>query len=739
MSATTGETLVRSPAATAGAQERLRSLVRGRVDDPAWVRPALWSLLAATALLYLVDLSASGYANSFYSAAVQAATKSWKAFFFGSFDSSNFITVDKPPAALWVMDISARIFGLSSWSILVPQALEGVAAVGLLYLTVRRRFSPGAGLLAGVALAVTPVAALMFRFNNPDALLTLLLIAAAYALTRALEAGHTGWLVLAGALVGFGFLAKMLQAFLVVPGFAAVYLIAAPTPLRRRLLQLLASGVALVVACGWWVAVVTIWPASSRPYVGGSQNNSILNLIFGYNGFGRLTGNEAGSVVGGHVFGSAAAGTGAAPGRFGGGGGGVGGSGMWGPTGVTRMFGNEMGTQISWLLPAALLFGVALLFLTRRAVRTDGRRAAVLLWGSWLLVTGLVLSFAQGIIHPYYTVALAPAISALVGAGAVMFWRERSTLFARVVLALAVGGTATWAYSLLERTSSWLPWLRTVVLVAGLGAGVGLLLGPRVWRRARLAAPATAVLAIVAALAAPTAYALQTASTAHSGSLPTAGPNGAVVQGGPGGGRPGFGGAGRGFGGGPGGRGFPGGGFPGGGAAPAGGFSGGAPGFGRGFNPQGSSGGGVGRIGATSPGSFVGAGFGGGGGALGGLLQAGTPGSALVKLLRQDAASYRWVAAVVGANSAAGVQLSTDDPVMAIGGFNGTDPTPTLAQFEAYIRAGKIHYYLASGGGGGGGAGSSAESQAIASWVASHYTAQTVNGVTIYDLATRAG
>jgi 4-amino-4-deoxy-L-arabinose transferase-like glycosyltransferase len=178
-------------------------------------------LLVATALLYLVDLAASGYANAFYSAAVEAGSKSWKAFLFGSFDSSNFITVDKPPASLWVMDLSARIFGSSSWSILAPEALEGVATVGLLYATVRRRFTAPAALLAGAVCALTPVAALMFRFNNPDALLTLLLVGAAYALTRALEDARTSWLLVAGALIGLGFLTKTLQAVLVVPGFAA--------------------------------------------------------------------------------------------------------------------------------------------------------------------------------------------------------------------------------------------------------------------------------------------------------------------------------------------------------------------------------------------------------------------------------------------------------------------------------------------------------------------------------------
>ncbi len=278
-----------------------RRLVRGRPEDPAWVRPALVTLLVGTGVLYLWGLGGSGWANSFYSAAVQAGTRSWKAFFFGSFDSSNFITVDKPPAALWVMGISARLFGVNPWSILVPQALEGVATVGVVYLCVRRWFAPGAALLAGAVVAVTPVATLMFRFDNPDALLTLLLSLAAYATIRAVEAGRSRWLVLAGALVGFGFLTKMLQAVILMPVLALVYLVAGPPKLGRRVVQLAYAGLALVVAGGWWVAVVQLTPAADRPYVGGSTDDSLLNLIFGYNGIGRLSGTETGSVVPGRT------------------------------------------------------------------------------------------------------------------------------------------------------------------------------------------------------------------------------------------------------------------------------------------------------------------------------------------------------------------------------------------------------------------------------------------------------
>ncbi|HEX2805957.1 MAG TPA: glycosyltransferase family 39 protein, partial [Kineosporiaceae bacterium] len=262
--------------------------------DPSWAKPALAALLGLTAVLYLWGLSASGWGNAFYAAAVQAGTVSWKAFFYGSSDAGNSITVDKTPLSLWVMVASARIFGVNSWSILAPQAVMGVATVGVLYASVRRWFGAAAGLIAGLVLALTPVAVLMFRFDNPDASLVLLLTLGAYAMIRALDAAAsragTRWLVLAGVLVGLAFMSKMLQALLVVPAFALVYLLFAAVPLRRRLGRLVLSGVGLIVSAGWWIAVVELVPASMRPYIGGSQTNSVFDLMLGYNGFGRLTG-----------------------------------------------------------------------------------------------------------------------------------------------------------------------------------------------------------------------------------------------------------------------------------------------------------------------------------------------------------------------------------------------------------------------------------------------------------------
>ncbi|MBN9328197.1 MAG: glycosyltransferase family 39 protein, partial [Cellulomonas sp.] len=411
-------------------------------DLPArrrWDTPAFVGLLLLTAVLFLWNLSASGYANSFYSAAAQAGSRSWSAFLWGASDAGGSITVDKPPAALWVMGLSVRVFGLSSWSILAPQALMGVASVALLYRTVRRHFGATAGLLAGAVLALTPVAALMFRFNNPDALLVLLLIASVWATLRAVDGPRTTrWMVLAGVLVGLAFLTKQLQAFLVLPGLAAVFLWAGPVPLLKRIRDGLLAVGAMVLSAGWWVALVELWPASSRPYIGGSQTNSFLELTFGYNGLGRITGSEVGSVGGGR--------------------GNTGGN--WGATGITRMFGSEVGGQIAWLVPAALILAVAALWLLRRAPRTSGARAQVGAWLAWLLVTGLTFSFMAGIFHAYYTVALAPAVAALVGIGSVLLWRRRTTIAARTVLAGTTLLTAAWAWQLLGRSSTWLPWLR---------------------------------------------------------------------------------------------------------------------------------------------------------------------------------------------------------------------------------------------------------------------------------------
>jgi 4-amino-4-deoxy-L-arabinose transferase-like glycosyltransferase len=363
-----------------------------RGGDRLVPRVALAALLLGTGALYLVGLGDSGWANAFYAAAAQAGAQSWSAWFFGASDAPGLIMVDKPPAALWVMGLSARLFGVNAWAILAPQALMGVAAVGFLHAGVRRWAGPVAGLVAGAVLALTPVAALMFRFDNPDALLVLLLVAASWAVVRAVDAptlrGAAIWLALAALLVGTGFLTKSLQAFLVLPAFTLVWSLAGPGRLRGRLAALLPTAGVLALASGWWVAVVELWPADRRPYVGGSQTNSAVELLLGYNGVGRLTGDEVGSVGPGSV-GPGGGGSGGGAGVGGGmpGGGAPGGGGGRSSGTLGQLFSSEMASQASWLLPAALLLLVALLVAAGRAPRTDRTRATALLWGGSLLVT----------------------------------------------------------------------------------------------------------------------------------------------------------------------------------------------------------------------------------------------------------------------------------------------------------------------------------------------------------------
>ncbi|MEU0493984.1 glycosyltransferase family 39 protein [Mycobacterium sp. NPDC006124] len=475
--------------------------------DPRWAKPALATLLVATAGFWCIGLGRNGWANAFYAAAVQAGTKSWKAFLFGSSDAANAITVDKPPASLWPMEISARIFGVSSWSIQLPQVLLGVASVALLYVIVKKQFGPAAGLIAGVTLALTPVATLMFRYDNPDALLVFLMVASVWALLRAVHDGRTRWLVSCGVLLGMGFLTKQLQVLLVVPGLALTYLLAGPPRLRVRLAQLLAGLGAMLVAAGWWVLLVELWPADDRPYIGGSENNSFLDLTFGYNGLGRLMGGEGNSPGGGSMP--------AMPG---------GGDSPFGHAGIGRMFTGESGAQISWLLPAALIALVVGLVVTRRLPRTDRDRAQYLAWGGWLIGTAGVFSAMSGLFHDYYTVALAPAVAALVGIGAADLWRRRASTWAVTVLAGTTAVTGGWSWILLSRTTDFVGWLRWVVLAAALVAASALAISALpTARRPRMQSVAAAV-AIAMAIAGPLSYSIQTVSTAHTGGVVTAGP-----------------------------------------------------------------------------------------------------------------------------------------------------------------------------------------------------------------------
>ncbi|MBB1155645.1 MULTISPECIES: ArnT family glycosyltransferase [Amycolatopsis] len=591
------------------------------VVAPRWVRPAVAVLLLGTAALYLTNVAISGWGNDFYAMAVQAGAWDWKAWFFGSLDPGNVVTVDKPPLSLWMMGLSGRVFGFSSWSMLAPDALAGVGSVGLLYLAVRRLSGPVAGLLAGALLAFTPVAALMFRFNNPDAFLVLLLVAGAYFLVRALENASTKWLLLAGVAIGFGFLDKMLQAFLVLPAFVLAYAVAAPTSWGRRVRQLLAAAGAVVVSAGWWVLAVALWPVADRPYISGSTNNSVLELAFGYNGLGRIFGQSHGGDARPKMPDFSGAG-----------------HGFGGQAGLTRLFTQQFGGEASWLLPAALIGLAAGLWFTRRAPRTDRTRAALLLWGAWTVISALVFSYMSGIIHPYYTVALAPGIAATVAISTTELWRGRAYFAPRAVLATMLAATVAWSFVLLDRTPNWQPWVRYTVLVLGVLGVVALALGA--------ARRAVALLALVAALLGMASFTVATAATAHTGGSPASGP--------PHKGRTSFGG------------------------------------------PQQSN-------------------------------------VELNRLL--ETTTTKWAAAETGAMQAAGLALGSGKPVLAVGGFSGGDPAPTLAQFQQYVASGDIHYFVVGARNGRGGPnGSRGTSGKIAAWVEQHFHPAAVGGAKVYDL-----
>jgi 4-amino-4-deoxy-L-arabinose transferase-like glycosyltransferase len=524
--------------------------------------------------------------------------------------------------------------------------------------------------LAGAAVfALTPVATLMFRFNNPDALLVFTMVLAAYFTVRAGETASRGWLALAGVAIGLGFLTKMLQAFLVLPALVVAYWIAAPASWKKRVVDLLVAFVTMVASFGWYLAVVELTPASLRPYIGGSQSNSLLELVISYNGLGRITGDEVGSVGGGR----------------------------WGSTGILRMFEGVSGGMVSWLIPAALLLGVAGLgvaFASRRPRLQDSGQArqtpaqalagGLVVWLGWLVVTAAVFSFMAGIYHDYYTVALAPAIGGTVALGAAALWAYRGRLVARLLLAAASAGTGVWALVLLQQAGGWYTALGWTVFALGLVSGLGL-----VWVHALPKALATVVLggAVVGGLAGPYAYSVNTAATAHTGSIVTAGPVSSFGSGRGGGVR--------------------------GGQAPAG-----APG---GTRPGGTGQGGAGESSRSD------------GTGMGGLLNGSRASSELVALLSQGASGYTWVAATVGSQNAASYQLATGDAVMAIGGFNGSDPSPTLAQFQQYVADGRIHYFIGGSLGGRQNGGSSSASEIVA-WVEENFTATTVGSATVYDL-----
>ena len=604
--------------------------VNKELDKRSWFEKwTLPVLLVLTGVLYLFGALHNGMANSYYAAAVQAASQDWTVWLFGSLDAANYVSVDKPPLAMMVMGLSARLFGFSSFSMLLPSVLAGVGSVWLVYAAVKRQFGFMSAVIAGATLMLTPVAALMFGFNNPDAILTLMLSASGYAFLRSLEGKRPLlWLGLAGLFTGLAFNTKMLQGLMVLPAMVLVYLVFAKPPIVTRFLHVIFAGVITTMSTLWWSVLVWLTPADSRPWVGSTNDNNIWSLIFGYNGFGRLFGGRGGGGLGsGH---------------------GPGGTGFGGQTGIFRIFNNDFGPNIAWLLVLALAGGGLMLWILRKTPRTNRGRAAVIFWMLWLLIHIVIFSMTSGVIHPYYVVVMAPAAAALVGISLPFLWGAytRRKPYAWL-LPLLVGVTVAIAVIILgyAGTMTWLMW---IVGLLGLTGMIGLLVNlyaPRRWLQN---------LAIIAAIAActlaPTVYTLATVNVTHTGSIPTAGPNSTAMQG---------------------------------------------------SNNESSQ-----------------------------------ADSQLVQYLVEHQNGATWLVAVASANESAAIQLTSGQPVMAVGGFNGSDTPLTLEQFKQLVKAGKVKYYAISSHGRGGGRPGGGNNE-ITTWVKQTGTVINYGGsdVTLYELS----
>lgn len=649
---------------------------------PRWSSPALLAILVLAAGLYSWNLSGAGL-NSYYSAAVLSGTESWKAWFFGSLDAGNFLTVDKPPFALMVMGLSCRLLGYGTWQMMLPLILAALATIWVLHSCVKRVWGHGAAALAALVLALTPITVAINRDNNPDTLLVFLMVGGAALGLRAVRDGRLPPLLGSAVCFGLAFNTKMLQGYIALPAVFVVYLYATDLGWAKRIRNLALAAVALAVASFWWAAAVSLVPASERPYIGGSTDGTAWDLIMGYNGLGRIFGGD---------------------GNMGGGGGG--GGGFSGTAGIGRMFNDVLGGQISWLLPFAGIALVAGLVLRGRAPRTDLTRAALVLWGGWTVLHQLTFSMAEGTMHPYYTTALAPGIAALCGGGGVMLLRafraDRRWVW---VLPLALGVTGVWAVVLLRRASGWNSWLWPTIAVVMALAITGLLVF-RSGRRLRLLAVSVAA-AVVAGVAGPAAYAWSVPSGSGGGmggTNPTAGPSTGGGMGGPGGG-----------GGQPpqGDRGGPGTGTP-----PSGGDDGrAAPGGADGTTGTPPSGD-LGGAGGFGGGGGLGGGFGGGGG-MGGGGTGGGASTELVAYLKKHQDGAKWLLAVSGSQSAAQLILAGGEPVISMWGWSGSDNAMTLTRLKELVKKGELHYVQVGGGmGGGSGAGSE-----VTQWVREHGTA----------------
>jgi 4-amino-4-deoxy-L-arabinose transferase-like glycosyltransferase len=627
-------------------------------------------ILGLSAFCNFYQLQQNGFANLYYAAAIRSMLESWHNFFYVAFDPGGFVSIDKPPLGFWIQAASARLLGYSGYSILLPEALAGVLSVGLLYLLVRRVFGPSAGLLAALFLAISPVSVVTNRNNTIDSLLVLTVLLGAYAVSRAAEQGSLRWLLLTAVLVGLGFNIKMLEAYLVVPAFAAVYLLVAPLPWWRRLLHLAAAGFMLLAVSLAWIVAVDLIPASSRPYVGSSSTNSELQLALGYNGIQRLLGRFIDVSSLGSAISSASA-----PG-------GPGGISENGAPGFFRLLNAQLGGQTSWLLALCVVGVLAGGWGWRFHRRLSRTQSALALWGLWT-VTQVVFFSVAGFFHRYYLSMLAPSIAALAGISIVLLWRDYLVPGWRGwLLPVALVATALSQAVILGDYSGWNIWL-TPLIVAGSVSVAALLIVYRLARYHHLALPPAllargtrdrariylplviAALGVALLLVGPATWVGISLAAGSGGTLPAAGPSPSTAL------------LGGQFGS------FPGGRFSGSPRRAPQGFTGGFP------------------AGGLPPGRFSRIPANSGSGTSSLQIDSG-----LIAYLEAHQGKAKYLFATSSSQTAAPYIISTGRPVMALGGFSGSDPILTLEELQSLIRQGEVRYfYFGFGGAGFGGAG----------------------------------
>ncbi|MDH6134536.1 4-amino-4-deoxy-L-arabinose transferase-like glycosyltransferase [Kitasatospora sp. MAA4] len=662
--------LLTAPDLPSAARAVRRAPWRSPAGQPAYARPALLGIAALAGVLFFWGIGRSGY-HVFYANGVRSMTESWKAFVFGSYDPANTITLDKLPGFLWPQALSARLLGFHPWALTLPQAVEGVLSVLVLFRTVRRWAGADAALLAAAAFTLTPVVAGLFRTAVEDPAFTLLLLLAADAAQRAARSGRLGPLLLAGVWVGLAFQTKMLEAWAVLPALGAVYLLSAPVRLRRRLGHLALAGLVTLAVSASWVAMATLTPAADRPYIDGTTNNSAYSMVVGYNFLNRfssvgLSAQETGSVVSTRGGGPAPHPSGAAqtPGPGGGqqhAGGPMGADGGW-----TKMFGSQFAPQTGWLYPLAAIALLCALAWRRREPRTDPLRAGYLLWGCWLAVFFAVFSAGSVGGHSYYMGVIAAPLAALSGAGTILLWQAYRDGGRRAwALPAAVAATVAWSAWLARDFPGFLPWLAPTALGTGalalllLGAAKTARLGGRGIGRVRLATVGLFT-ALAAVLVGPGAWAASVLDPAYGNSgMGTVGPE-----------------ARHGFGSRP---------------QPAGPPPADAPAT-SGF-PSGST-----RLTAAQ--------------------------QALYDYLRAHDEGARYLFAATSWSASSPYILATGAEVLPMGGFTGQVPAPSLDRVRALIGGGQLRFVMIAKGLGSQvtGAKGAGPTEAIASWVRANCT-----------------